>query len=135
MLAHVDIKKILCNQSIMVAIDFLFMAPRICENIYFMSKQTITLSPFVEVLKIDSCKFMVQVFIFKKVEHSHANLCLTQWLQLYIFHGSQCVLVCSKCIGLIHGWVDQFGCHTNQFFLVIVIVRPMSFYRSKNLLK
>jgi hypothetical protein len=32
-------------------------------------------------------------------------------------------------------WVDQFGCHTSQFCLVVGIAMPMLIYRSWNLLK
>jgi len=34
-----------------------------------------------------------------------------------------------------HGWVDQFGCHTNQFYLMVVIAMPMPLYSFLNLLK
>jgi len=34
-----------------------------------------------------------------------------------------------------HGWVDQFGCHANQFCLLVAIVMPMLLYRFLNLLK
>jgi len=34
-----------------------------------------------------------------------------------------------------HGWVDQFGCHTSQFCLVVAIAMPRSLYRFLNLLK
>jgi hypothetical protein len=34
-----------------------------------------------------------------------------------------------------HGWVDQFRCHTNQFYLVVAIAMPMSLYRLKNIFK
>jgi hypothetical protein len=30
--------------------------------------------------------------------------------------------------GLMHGWVDQFGCHANQFCLVVTIAMPISLY-------
>jgi hypothetical protein len=33
-------------------------------------------------------------------------------------------------IELMHGWVEQFGCHTNELYLVIAITMPMLFYRS-----
>ncbi len=38
-------------------------------------------------------------------------------------------------IGLMHGWVDQFGCHTSQFCLVVAIAMPKSLYKFLNLLK
>jgi hypothetical protein len=37
--------------------------------------------------------------------------------------------------GYIHKWVDQFGCHISYFYLVVVIVMPMLFYKFWNVLK
>jgi hypothetical protein len=38
----------------------------------------------------------------------------------------------SRCM---HKWMDQFGCHVSQFYLVVAIVISMLFNRSCNLLK
>jgi hypothetical protein len=38
-------------------------------------------------------------------------------------------------LGLMHGWVDQFGHYASQFCLVIAIAMPMSFYRFLKFIK
>jgi hypothetical protein len=72
--------------------------------------------------------------------HYVNNLYLWRMMNMYT-----CNWRCSKrttqrkwrCIknGCMHKWVDQFGCHISQFYLVVAIAMPMLFYSSWNLLK